>query len=94
MRNKSYYLFVFHSTHNAMEAQKILAVCNPIIMPTLRKIAATCGISIRIEEDKIEEAKTVIGQSSLDKDMVDLYYVDQTNKEEMVSKIKLEKNLY
>ena len=94
MRNKHYYLFVFRSTHNAMEAQKILSVCDPIIMPTLRKIAATCGISIRIEEDKIEEAKTLVCQSSLDKDMLDLYYVDQTNKEEMVLKIKLEKNLY
>lgn len=89
MRKKSYYLFVFHSTHAAMEAQKILSDCNPIIMPTLRKIAATCGISIRIEEDKMEEAKNLISSSFMDKDMVVLYYVDQTGKEEMILKIEL-----
>lgn len=88
MRNKSYYLFTFHSTHAAMEAQKLLDDCNPIMMPTLRKISATCGISIRIEEDRIEQAKLVMSSSIIDKNMVVLYHVNQVNKEEVVITIE------
>lgn len=88
MRNKSYYLFTFHSTHTAMEAQKILIDCNPIIMPTLRKIAATCGISIRIEEDKISQAKLVMSSSIIDQNMVVLYHINQLDKNEVVITIE------
>ena len=51
MRGESYYMLSFQSTHSAMAAQALLRerlrVC---VMPTLRQVSASCGISLRMEE--------------------------------------------
>lgn len=82
MINEQFYLFTFRSTHSAMEAQKLLKNCKPIIMPTLRVISSTCGISIRIEEDFVKEARESIIQEESMSGMVVLYHIERRGKED------------
>ena len=50
MRNDSYYTLAFDSTHMAVAAEKYLSARIAVsVMPTPRKITASCGISLRIE---------------------------------------------
>ena len=47
----AYLLLTFSSTHAAMSAQKALQSHVPLtVMPALREIRATCGLSLRIEK--------------------------------------------
>lgn len=57
----NYYLFIFHSTHDAIASKQYLEQKIPImIMPTLREISSSCGISIRVKEEQFEEAKNLM----------------------------------
>ena len=50
MRNDSYYTLAFDSTHMAVAAEKYLSARIAVsVMPTPRKITASCGISLRVE---------------------------------------------
>ena len=81
MNNSAYWLFVFDSPHAAIAAQRLLADCGAVVMPTLRSITASCGMSIRIEDGQIDEAKTRMKASSLDPAIYRLYRVEQEGKE-------------
>lgn len=61
MRNEHYYLLAFNSTHFAISAENYLSKSIPVtIMPTLRKITASCGISLRIEPEDYLKAVELI----------------------------------
>lgn len=61
MRNSNYYLLAFNSTHDAVAAEKyLLTRLNVTMMPTLRKITASCGISVRIEEADFDQLKEML----------------------------------
>ena len=67
MRNDEYYLLAFNSTHAAGSAEKLLsAQLEVTIMPTLRKITASCGISLRIEDKDFEKLKAILSANTLD----------------------------
>lgn len=87
MIKEQFYLFTFHSTHSAMEAQKLLKDCRPIIMPTLRSISSTCGISIRIEEANLLQAKSIICKEPSMSGMVILYRIERVGKEDIPTRI-------
>ena len=54
MRNRIYYTMAFKSTHSAVAAENYLSkIIEVTVMPTLRSISASCGISLRIEEADI-----------------------------------------
>ena len=58
MRNDSYYTLAFDSTHMAVTAEKYLSARIAVsVMPTPRKITASCGISLRVE---LEDAQSVV----------------------------------
>ena len=46
--NEHYALFAFDSTHSAIAAQKVLQSLSAIVIPTLREISASCGVSIKL----------------------------------------------
>ena len=47
---ESYQLLAFESTHAAMAAERALKTRMPVtVTPTLRQIAAACGLSRRVE---------------------------------------------
>ena len=61
MRNSNYYLLAFNSTHDAVAAEKyLLTRLKVTMMPTLRKITASCGISVRIEEADFDQLKEML----------------------------------
>lgn len=50
MRTDRYEMLAFESTHQAMAAQRQLRGRLPFaVMPTLRQVSASCGISLRLE---------------------------------------------
>lgn len=58
-----YYLITFANTNTAMAAQKGLkGRLDFHIMPTLREISGSCGISIKIQPSAFEEAKNILCQ--------------------------------
>ena len=61
MRNDSYYTLAFDSTHMAVAAEKYLSARIAVsVMPTPRKITASCGISLRVEMENGERLKELL----------------------------------
>ena len=61
MRNDSYYTLAFDSTHMAVAAEKYLSARIAVsVMPTPRKITASCGISLRVELENRERLKELL----------------------------------
>ena len=78
---EGYWLFVFDSPHAAIAAQRLLSSCGAVVMPTLRSITASCGMSLRLKNETIEEAKQIMRASSIDPALYRLYRVEQEGKE-------------
>ena len=78
---ESYWLFAFDSPHAAISAQRLLSGCGAVVMPTLRSITASCGMSLRMKNETIEEAKQIMRASSIDPALYRLYRVEQEGKE-------------
>lgn len=57
---KEYDLFTFDSTHYAIRAQKLLEGFSVVVMPTLREISASCGMSLRIPPEQAKEAAQIL----------------------------------
>ena len=57
----------FNSTHHAMRSEKLLEKDFSImVMPTPREISASCGISLRVNEDDIEAITEVLKKNDVD----------------------------
>ncbi len=78
---EGYWLFAFDSPHAAIQAQRLLSSCGAVVMPTLRSITASCGMSLRLRDESIEEAKLILRGSSIDPALYRLYRVEQEGKE-------------
>lgn len=81
MKPESFWLFVFDSTHAAIASQRLLSRCDAVLMPTLRSITASCGMSLRLSDDKIEQAKEIMRASPIDPVLYRLYRVEREEKE-------------
>ena len=78
---EGYWLFAFDSPHAAISAQRLLSSCNAVVMPTLRSITASCGMSLRLRDEMIDHAKEILKSSSIDPALYRLYRVEQEGKE-------------
>ena len=78
---EGYWLFAFDSPHAAIQAQRLLSSCGAVVMPTLRSITASCGMSLRLRDESIDEAKLILRGSSIDPALYRLYRVEQEGKE-------------
>ena len=78
---EGYWLFAFDSPHAAIHAQRMLSGCGAVVMPTLRSITASCGMSLRLKDTSIEDAKVIMRASSIDPALYRLYRVEQEGKE-------------
>ena len=81
MIEQAYWLFAFDSPHAAIAAQKLLAGCGAAVMPTLRSITASCGMSLRLTNEAIDEAKRILSASAIDPALYRLYRVERVNGE-------------
>ncbi len=77
MTNRAYYLFAFDSPHAAIAAQRLLAEVGGAVMPTLRAITASCGMSIRVGPGAVGRAREIMAGSTIDSALYRLYYVVQ-----------------
>lgn len=59
-------LITFASTHSAMKAERILAALKPIMMPTLRQISTSCGMSLKIEKENYDRALTSLQEAGIE----------------------------
>ncbi len=78
---EGYWLFAFDSPHAAIAAQRLLLGCGAVVMPTLRSITASCGMSLRLRDAAVEEAKAILRASSIDPALYRLYRVEPLGKE-------------
>ena len=76
-----YWLFAFDSPHAAISAQRLLSSCGAVVMPALRSIPASCGMSLRLRDEAIEKAKGILRASTIDPALYRLYRVEQEGKE-------------
>ena len=81
MTEQVYWLFAFDSPHAAIAAQKLLAGLGAVVMPTLRSITASCGMSLRLTDEVLDEAKRIMAESTIDPKLYRLYYVERVNGE-------------
>jgi hypothetical protein len=63
-----YYFLVFNNTHGAMKAENYLKVqgMRITIMPTPTQITKSCGISIIIAEENLNEVKDIIDKQLIE----------------------------
>lgn len=76
MGRTDFYVISFENTHSAMQAQKILKPLYAItVIPTLREISQSCGISVMLPE--VEQAQAVAAAQSLglEPGLYQLYHV-------------------
>ena len=78
---EGYWLFAFDSPHAAISAQRLLSSCGAVVMPTLRSITASCGMSLRLRDEVIAKVKEILKASSIDPALYCLYRVEQEGKE-------------
>ena len=81
MTEQAYWLFAFDSPHAAIAAQKLLSGLGAVVMPTLRSITASCGMSLRLTDEAIDEAKRIMIASAIDPKLYRLYRVERLNGE-------------
>jgi len=60
-----FYVFAFDSTHAAIEAERLLAPCKAVVMPTPRVITVSCGMSLRLEDEYAEEGLRLMKGSGI-----------------------------
>lgn len=79
-----YLLITFSSTHAAIAAQEYLkGKISFYVMPTLREISNSCGISIRINSSSYEEIKIQMKHFPMAEDMYKIYLVTSNEIKEM-----------
>jgi hypothetical protein len=57
-----YYILTFENTHSAINAETVLKANNlkATVMPTPTFVTKSCGISLRITEEELENVKPLI----------------------------------
>lgn len=64
-----FYIISFNSTHHAIRTEKILQESGykVLTLPTPREIAASCGLSIKIEKDDICSIVDIMDDNSIER---------------------------
>lgn len=81
----SYYLVTFSNTHTAIAAQKFLKDrISYYVMPTLREISNSCGISLKIVDASLSSIRSELSKFEVDPQMYTIY---QINKDGSIEKM-------
>ena len=76
MQRQSFYMLSFNSTHDAIHAEKALQPHLPVqVIPTLRQVSQSCGISLRVEAADFPQLRPLLAQGVVEKGSYALYQV-------------------
>jgi len=79
-----YYLITFSNTHTAIAAQKYLEGKLVFhVLPTLRELSASCGISLQIDASPYETIRDCMNQFATDQSMYKIYLITAVQIQEM-----------
>jgi len=83
-----YCVFTFSTTSYALKAEKELknAEAEFIIMPTLREISSSCGLSVKIHPDARENTQQTLTVSGVP--IESIYFVHKQGKHNEVTKLE------
>lgn len=84
-----YNLFTFISTSHALKAEKVLKAegMSFIMIPTLREISASCGLSVKVDPDDLDSSADILRQNEVQSDGV--YYVRKIQGKNEVHRIEI-----
>ncbi len=78
--DKNFYVISFSSTHYAIMTEKLLKEKYPItVIPTLREITKSCGLSIKVAPEDFTEVSHTLQQENLDPKLYKIYQVQAIN---------------
>ncbi|ATW24311.1 DUF3343 domain-containing protein [Candidatus Formimonas warabiya] len=88
MVEQEFYVISFESTHYAIMTEKKLKEKFPVDMvPTPRCITASCGLSLKIHADLIQDVIRELKAANLDVKMFNLYVIKRTPQGDEARKI-------
>lgn len=87
VKANSYSLFTFGSTSHALKAETVLKEMGAvfIIMPTLREISASCGLSVKIFPENVEPYYDMLTKHNVT--VQNVYHVQKDNRRNNIEKI-------
>lgn len=62
---EEYILFAFKSPHGAIKSEVLLKELSPKIVPTLREISTSCGMSVKLKTEHRDRALGIIEAEGL-----------------------------
>lgn len=85
---KNYYLFTFISTSHALKGEKVLKEYGAdfVMIPTLREISSSCGLSIKIAPENLDEYSQVLKNNNIS--VEELYQVQKQDGKNIISKMQ------
>jgi len=85
---KNYYLFTFISTSHALKGEKVLKEYGAdfVMIPTLREISSSCGLSIKIAPENLDEYSRVLKNNNIS--VEELYQVQKQDGKNIISKMQ------
>lgn len=76
---ETYCLIAFDSPHAAIRAEEHLKSLPPAVVPTLRAITASCGMSLRVKTEQTETARALLAESNLNPALYRFYRVEDAD---------------
>lgn len=86
--HSSFCLFTFSSTSQALKAEKVLKSFQAdfLLIPTLREISASCGLSVRFAPENLEHYFHELLENEVSIEGV--YHVEKEGKKKQIQKIE------
>ncbi len=90
LKSDNYYVFTFSSTSHALKAERVLKALKAefLVIPTLREISTSCGLSVKISPEKASQYYDDLIKNKVDIDGI--YQVEKQGREKQISKIEMQ----
>lgn len=83
-----FYLYTFVSTSNALKAEKVLKdqQADFLMIPTLREISSSCGLSIKFRPEHVEDYRLLLQENKVVVEKI--YHVNKVQKKYRIEEYK------
>lgn len=87
---KDYILFTFVSTSQALKAERVMKNYGAdfVMIPTLREISSSCGLSVKIAPDMRDEYRRVLQENNVT--VEEIYQVEKQGSQNLIQKVETE----